>query len=756
MGAGWSSDFAQLEVRYFSAAGAQVGATVKSNVANTDKTWTKMTADAAVPALARTVELRATMQRTGGATTDAGVDQLAARFSYPVVPVVNVTATDATASEPGTDTATFTITRMANAGIGEPLVVAYTVGGTATSGTDYAPLSGTVTIAAGATSATVTVSPIDDNVGEPSETVVLTLAGRKEYALGTSVSATATIIDNDLPRVFITAVDAVASEAGQDTATFVVERLTGVIDQPLTVRYTLSGTATNGSDYQTLSGTVTIPANESVAAITLTPINDTLVERDETVVVTLAADAAYVVTTPSSATATIVNDDFPKVTVTASDPSASEVGPDPATFTFTRTGEFLDEDLTVAFDVLGTATRGEDYALPASGVTIPAGSLSATVTVTPIADADDGEGPETVVLTIKPGARYTPGSPTSATATIADTPPPNPAPAVTGVFVSGTQWANAFKNHLAATGAGHATYGYRIPGDAQLAVLPWANVNQVSVRFSEDVAVKQADLVLRGAATAVRAASAFAYDPATFTATWTLPAALANEKVLLDLDGSPQGVADRAGAALDGEWTADRGGTFRSGNGTAGGDFRFRFNVLPGDANRNGSVLGNDVTLVKNAQGFAPGQRAVHRLQGRERLRFDPRQRRHARPQPPRNDLAGRGTGRPGRRGPQPRAETGPHARSDRFTLTGHHRSGGLGAAARRPVARRVTAARNVGRASRSPPRRVAEYPCARSFTRVRGRAVVSRACSAPPRGRSRVARRSGGIRVSGRAQHAG
>jgi hypothetical protein len=99
-GVGWSGDFAQLEMRFYNAAGAQLGATVQSNRATTDKTWTRMTADAAVPALARSVELRATMQRTAGSVTDAGVDDLSARLNYAVVPTVDITATDARAAEP--------------------------------------------------------------------------------------------------------------------------------------------------------------------------------------------------------------------------------------------------------------------------------------------------------------------------------------------------------------------------------------------------------------------------------------------------------------------------------------------------------------------------------------------------------------------------------------------------------------------------------------------------------------------------------
>jgi hypothetical protein len=112
-------------------------------------------------------------------------------------------------------------------------------------------------------------------------------------------------------------------------------------------------------------------------------------------------------------------------------------------------------------------------------------------------------------------------------------------------------------------------------------------------------------------------AGGFTYNATTFTATWTLAAAgtFANaDKLLLRLDDAL--VADANGNVLDGEWanppetdpvTAGGSDSFPSGDGTAGGDFAFRLNVLPGDVNRSGTIFGNDVTLTRNAQGSTPG-----------------------------------------------------------------------------------------------------------------------------------------------------
>lgn len=113
----------------------------------------------------------------------------------PAVPVVTVSATDANASEPGTDTGTFTVSRTGDTG--SDLPVNYTVSGTATAGSDYVALSGTVTIPSGSPSATVTVTVLDDTEAEATETVVLTLLGSPSYAIGNPSNATVSIADDD-------------------------------------------------------------------------------------------------------------------------------------------------------------------------------------------------------------------------------------------------------------------------------------------------------------------------------------------------------------------------------------------------------------------------------------------------------------------------------------------------------------------------------------------------------------------------------
>ena len=117
------------------------------------------------------------------------------------------------------------------------------------------------------------------------------------------------------PTVSIIATSPIATETGSKTGTFVVSR-TGASSAALTVFYSsVGGTAAPGFDYVALPGSAIIPAGASSVAIPVTLIADSLFERNETIVVTLIGNAAYVVGTPSSATVTMVSDDFTEPTL---------------------------------------------------------------------------------------------------------------------------------------------------------------------------------------------------------------------------------------------------------------------------------------------------------------------------------------------------------------------------------------------------------------------------------------------------------
>jgi subtilase family serine protease len=113
-----------------------------------------------------------------------------------------------------------------------------------------------------------------------------------------------------LPVVTVIATDATATEAGP-TAGAVTFSRTGSTDAELVVSFTARGTATPGVDYVPLPTTATIPAGAASTTLAVEALDDSLIEKDETVDVTLSPDSAYTVGTPSAANVTIVNDDLP-------------------------------------------------------------------------------------------------------------------------------------------------------------------------------------------------------------------------------------------------------------------------------------------------------------------------------------------------------------------------------------------------------------------------------------------------------------
>jgi Domain of unknown function (DUF4347)/FG-GAP-like repeat/Calx-beta domain len=307
-----------------------------------------------------------------------------------------------------------------------PLTVNYTVG-TNTTSSDYNETLGvTVTIAAGQSVADITVTLVDDSIVEGIEYIELYLPTDPNYTVvaGTnSNDAVITIADNDvLPTVTIAAQDANAAEAGNDPGVFRITR-TGATTSALTVNYQVSGNALTTDYTETLGGTVTIDIGQAFADITVTPVDDPLVEGSEYIDLVLPSNANYTVGTPgnnsSYAEVTIADNDIPTVSIAAQDANAAEAGNDPGVFRILRTGDTT-STLQVYFNVNGTV-NGNDYTpgIYVPSVVIAAGESFADITINPVDDLLV-EGPETVDLTLTSNAKYILGTSINAVVTIAD------------------------------------------------------------------------------------------------------------------------------------------------------------------------------------------------------------------------------------------------------------------------------------------------------------------------------------------------
>ncbi|MBE9221036.1 glycosyl hydrolase family 18 protein [Dolichospermum flos-aquae] len=314
------------------------------------------------------------------------------------------------------------------------LTVNYGIAGTADS-SDYTgatPGTGkTITFAAGASTATLTIDPTGDSTPESDETVVLTLASGTGYTVGTTTTVTGTITNDDIASPSITLAVSPSSALEDETTNLIYTfTRTEATTNALTVNYGIAGTA-DSSDYTGATPgtgkTITFAAGASTATLTIDPTGDSTPESNETVVLTLASGTGYTVGTTTTVTGTITNDDIvasPSITLAVSPSSALENGTTNLIYTFTRT-KATTNALTVNYGIAGTATFNNDYTQIGAAsftattgtITFAAGSSTKTLTIDPTADTTV-ENNETVVLTLATGTGYTVGTTTAVRGTI--------------------------------------------------------------------------------------------------------------------------------------------------------------------------------------------------------------------------------------------------------------------------------------------------------------------------------------------------
>lgn len=121
---------------------------------------------------------------------------------------------------------------------------------------------------------------------------------------------TSTTLASTLTATII-ATDATATEESVPTSGFFTISLsqTNNTGSPITINYSISGTAINGVDYEPISSSVTIPNGQISSTVTILPVDDMLVEGNETVTLTLTTGSGYVVGSPSTATLTITDNE---------------------------------------------------------------------------------------------------------------------------------------------------------------------------------------------------------------------------------------------------------------------------------------------------------------------------------------------------------------------------------------------------------------------------------------------------------------
>lgn len=271
---------------------------------------------------------------------------------------VSAVATAATARENGPTAGEITLSRTGD-DVSQPLVVNFNITGTATRGatSDYVLQTNGVTftvnaavIPAGANSVTISVLPVDDAVPEPTETVILTLAGGNYSVSFSQQRATVAIVDNDTPQIVATAASASMYERLTNDYVRVTVTRWGDTNTALvidTTNFTFAGTAVLNTDYYVTNFWPYMPATLDPGQVTTNiylcfPIDDNLLEGNKTIIIGTAAGDGFTAAT-NLVSAILVDDESAAETVLWAD-----------TFNV---------DSSASWDVLFASTNGapEDY-----------------------------------------------------------------------------------------------------------------------------------------------------------------------------------------------------------------------------------------------------------------------------------------------------------------------------------------------------------------------------------------------------------
>ena len=272
----------------------------------------------------------------------------------------------------------------------------------AAGGADFAPVEEfglTIPVGQASATASFTLTPIEDTVDEPAET--LTLSGATEASgVGIAGAVTLSLTDNDdAPSLALSVEpDTIAEDGG--TATVSVSTGSGsTYAGPRTVTLALTGTATRGSDYTVGSTSLVLPAGIGTEASSITTtlrgVDDEAADPGETVVVTGSVDGTAF---GDAQTVTIDDDEgAPRVTLLLTPEAVLEGGS--ATVT-AEVAPAPDEPFTLTVTAeAGAGADAGDFTLSGTTLSFAAGAARSTGTVT-IEATDDNhdDGDRTVTV----------------------------------------------------------------------------------------------------------------------------------------------------------------------------------------------------------------------------------------------------------------------------------------------------------------------------------------------------------------------
>ena len=340
--------------------------------------------------------------------------------SAQALPTLSIADISVTEGNGGTTTAQVTVTKSGTTN--QSVTVSFDASDETAmfSDSDYFDISGTLVFSPSETTETITVTIVADTVDESDEAFLITLSNPDKATI-VDGTGRVTIVDDDSPVVVNIADTGVTEgDSGTQPATFTVS-LSRAVSEGVTVSFATSdATATfAGNDFLQTSGTIAFNAGETSKIITVQVVGDTVMENNETFLVTLS-NPNGVVLGDSSGVGTITDNDsaggggggggaggVPTVSVTDQSVTEGDTGTTSMIFTVSLsnadTGIVRVDYETVA----GTATAGQDFTATSGELVFAAGETTKTVSVPIIGDvADEDSETFTLLLARAQGATF--------------------------------------------------------------------------------------------------------------------------------------------------------------------------------------------------------------------------------------------------------------------------------------------------------------------------------------------------------------
>jgi len=323
-------------------------------------------------------------------------------------------------------TATITVSRAG--GLASGVTVNYASltevsAGKAVAGTDYTPVSGNLSFAAGQTKTTFTVPILADDIDEDNESLALELTNPTGGAtLGSPTTTSLTIVDNDTDGVFQFSLSGYSVAEGGGSATITVTRSGGKAGPLIVLNYqTSDGTAQAGSDYMATSGTLSFGAGVVSQTFPVVVVDDGTVEGSETVNLALSNPSGKARLGARSTAVLAITDNEPSPTLHFSAPSFSVAEGALGVVTVKRSGS-TSSAVSVQYQTSdGSATSaGGDYTVTSGTLSFKAGVSTLAFKVPTTGDSVD-ESNETLNLALSnPTGGASLGTQGAATLTIVD------------------------------------------------------------------------------------------------------------------------------------------------------------------------------------------------------------------------------------------------------------------------------------------------------------------------------------------------